>query len=115
MGTTGNAEPQFDIRSIPFSARGAWFNLSTTVGLHVKSESVHLVSHRNGIHGVLVLTPSRDGAVVATDWIAQPSRFSWVADGGGSVAAVFDGAEVLRLRGDGLALRLSDAAGVLTS
>lgn len=108
-------QPTFDPRTIPFSARGAWFNLSTVVGWHVRTDAVHLVSHRNGIHGVLVFTPLRDGTDVETQWLARASRFTWQADDGAAVHAVFDGPEVLRLRGDGLAMRIDDAVGELTS
>src|SRR4051812_47906671 len=108
------SQTDFDLRTIPFSMRGAWFNLSTVVGLHQRSDTVHLVSHRNGINGVLTLTPERGDAAVDTQWIGRPSQFIWRAADGGSVTAVFDGPEVLRLRGDGLGMRVDDAAGELT-
>ena len=108
----------FDIREIPFSTRGAWINLSPVVGLHTRSETVHLVSHQNGMHAVLALRPERagrSGDAVTTTWTASPSRFAWIADAdGGSVEAAFDGPTALRLRGHGLGLRLADAAGGLT-
>jgi hypothetical protein len=108
------SQTDFDLRTIPFSMRGAWFNLSTVVGWHQRSDIVHLVSHRNGINGVLTFTPERGDVAIDTQWIGQPSQFTWQAADGGSVTAVFDGPEVLRLRGDGLGVRVNDAAGELT-
>lgn len=106
--------PRFDLRSIPFSMRGAWFDLSPVVALHTTAEHVHLVSHRTGMHGVLRLVPQRGAAEQAVELEADPSRLVWRAADGGTVEAVFDGPEVLRLRGHGLALQLSDAAPELT-
>jgi glycogen debranching enzyme len=104
----------FDLREIPFSTRGSWLDLSPVTALHTTTDAVHLVSHRNGMHGVLRLEPVRGGAAVGAAWHAQPSVFAWSADGAGTVDAVFDGLETLRLRGSGLGLRLSDAAAGLT-
>ncbi|MGZ4474999.1 MAG: amylo-alpha-1,6-glucosidase [Nocardioides sp.] len=106
----------FDIREIPFSTRGAWINLSPVVGLHARSDTIHLVSHQNGMHAVLALRPERSGAAEPTTWSASPSRFAWIASGadGARVEAAFDGTTAVRLRGSGLGLRLDDAAGRLT-
>jgi len=108
----------FDLREIPFSTRGSWLDLSPVTALHTTTDAVHLVSHRNGMHGVLRLEPVRGGEVVDAGWHAQPSVFAWAAPGtdgrDGTVEAVFDGPETLRLRGAGLGLRLADAAAGLT-
>ncbi len=64
----------FDLREIPFSTRGSWLDLSPVTALHTTSDAVHLVSHRNGMHGVLRLEPVRGGEVVATTWIARESN-----------------------------------------
>jgi len=109
--SSASALPTFDIREIPFSVRGSWLNLSPVVALHTHSDAVHLVSHRNGMHAVL-----RCDVVGASDevtWHADAATFTWRA-GAGAVTAVFDGLRTLRLRGEGLGLRLADAAGGLT-
>ena len=49
----GPIHPAFDIDDIPFSYRGSWLNLSPVVGLHRRSEDVHLVSHRTDLTAVL--------------------------------------------------------------
>ncbi|NHA68623.1 amylo-alpha-1,6-glucosidase [Phycicoccus flavus] len=103
----------FDVREIPFSRRGSWLDLSPVVALHTHSDLVHLVSHRNGFHGVLALAPERDGVPVEATWSADPGVFRW-SDGDATVEAAFDGADAVRLRGSGLGLRLSDAAAALT-
>lgn len=108
------ATTSFDIREIPFSYRGAWFDLSPVTALHTRSEAVHLVSHRNGMHAVLALEPVAQGSVVACAWDAQPAVFRWSTPDGASVSAAFDGPNVLRLRGRGMGLRIRDAAAGLT-
>ena len=102
--------PTFDIREIPFSVRGSWLNLSPVVALHSHADAVHLVSHRNGMHAVLRCEPLTAADVA---WVADAATFSWRTDAG-AVTAVFDGLRTLRLRGDGVGLRLADAAGGLT-
>jgi hypothetical protein len=108
---------ELDVRAIPFSTRGAWLNISPVVGLHEYAEDLHLVAHRNGhrngLTPVLRLQPGRDGAVVLATTSATSSVLTW-RDEHGSVEAVFDGPELVRLRGTGLGLRLEDAAATLT-
>ncbi|MBD8057489.1 glycogen debranching protein [Cellulomonas sp. JH27-2] len=109
--SSASALPTFDVREIPFSVRGSWLNLSPVVALHTHADAVHLVSHRNGMHAVL-----RCEVVGAPDdvtWHADAATFTW-RSGAGTVTAVFDGLRTLRLRGEGLGLRLADAAGGLT-
>lgn len=103
----------FDIREIPFSTRGSWLNLSPVTALHTMSDTVHLVSHRNGMHAVLNLEVVRGRDAVDAAWQAAPAAFAWT-DAGDRVEAVFDDADTLRLRGRGLGLRISDAAAGLT-
>ena len=103
----------FDVREVPFSRRGCWLNLSPVVAPHRTSDLVHLVSHGNGFHAVVAMTPQVAGSPVETTWLAGPSAFSWVGPRG-TVDAALDDAGALRLRGSGLGLRLSDAAARLT-
>ncbi|WP_425956074.1 amylo-alpha-1,6-glucosidase [Xylanimonas sp. McL0601] len=105
---------EFDVRQIPFSYRGAWFDLSPVVGLHQRSETIHLVSHRNGMHAVLALQPVANGAPVPARWTTSSTTLRWTGDDGGTVTAAFEGPHVLRLRGRGLGLRIVDAASDLT-
>ena len=74
---------------------------------------MHLVSHRNGFHGVLALQPERDGAPVDTTWSADPAIFRWASQEG-AVEAAFAGRDAIRLRGNGLGLRITDAVSELT-
>src|SRR6185312_12228799 len=101
---------QFDITEIPFSAKGSWLDLSPVVGLHERSDDVHLVTHRTGMHGILRLVPERSGQRVATTNRATPTSLRWLDDEGGEIEAVFGGLEAIRLRGRGLSLRLADAS-----
>lgn len=106
-------EVQFDIREIPFSRRGSWLNLSPVVAPHTTTDTVHLVSHRNGFHGVLALRPEREGAPVDTTWSADAATFRWLSEEG-SVEAAFAGPDAIRLRGSGFGLRVTDAVSELT-
>ncbi|WP_106815014.1 amylo-alpha-1,6-glucosidase [Microbacterium timonense] len=104
--------PHFDVRSIPFSRRGAWINLSPVVAAHTTVDDVHLISHRTGMHPVLAVRPR----AVATDLVveATPAMLTWRGDGL-RVDAVFEGTDAVRLRGTaGSAVDLTDAAARLT-
>ncbi len=104
----------FDIREIPFSCRGSWLNLSPVVGLHTSVDEIHLVSHVNGMHAVVELAPRDAGEPVTTEWVAEPASFRWQADDGRFVGVVFAGTRRLLLRGRGLQLMITEAAGELT-
>lgn len=129
--------PSFDVREIPFSARGSWLDLSPVVALHTTADDVHLVSHQTGMHPVLRLVPTGPPVAsgtaptpvptpvptsvptpVPTRWEADPSVLRWVREGGaqgkGVVEAAFDGTDAVRLRGSGLGLRLVDPSSALT-
>lgn len=108
-----STEAAFDIREIPFSRRGSWLDLSPVIALHTRTDTIHLVSHRNGFHGVLTLRPEDDGRPVETVWSANPALLTWAAERG-RVEAAFAGPDAVRFRGSGLALRLGDAAAGLT-
>lgn len=108
-----STEAAFDVREIPFSRRGSWLDLSPVVALHTRTDTIHLVSHRNGFHGVLALRPERDGLPVETTWSADPAVLTWAREDG-RVEAAFTDIDAVRLRGSGLALRLGDAAAGLT-
>ncbi len=114
LPTRASTDVAFDIREVPFSYRGAWFNLSPVVALHTQADDVHLVSHRNGMHAVLALQPYRRGVKVEAVWAATSASFHWMAADDAQAWAAFDGATVLRLRGNGLGLRIADAAPGLT-
>lgn len=103
----------FDIDEIPFSSRGSWLDISRVVGLHQRADDLHLVSHQNGMHGVLALVPLVLGERVEVEVIATPSVLRWQHPSG-VVEVVFDGTESLRIRGKGLGLRIDDAAAGLT-
>jgi glycogen debranching enzyme len=112
MSPEGN-EPTFAVSEIPFSTRGSWLDLSPVVGLHRFADDVHLVSHQNGMHAVLALVPEVAGARTATTVVAEPAVLRWNGLSG-SIEATFDGTHAVRLRGDGLSLRIADASGGLT-
>ncbi len=104
---------EFDVRSIPFSTRGAWLNISPVIGLHQYAEDLHLVSHRGGLTPILRLRTSSEDALVESTIEATSSVLTWKSRDG-RIEAVFDGPERLRLRGRSLDLRLDCAAPELT-
>ncbi|TFC17855.1 glycogen debranching protein [Cryobacterium sp. MDB1-18-2] len=105
--------PAFDVRDIPFSARGAWFDISPVVALHTVHQDLHLVSHQNGMHAVFILVPQVDGVRTETTVTASPALLSWTA-AEGKIDAAFDGVACLRIRGRGVDLTIGDASTGLT-
>src|SRR6478736_5331389 len=104
----------FSLDEVPFSMRGSWLSVSRIVGLHTRSELVHLVSHVTGMHPVLAFQPL-DGTI-ALDAVpsASPERLRWQT-AAGFIDVAFADVDTVRVRGAGLALKLTDAAAALTS
>ncbi|PPF89554.1 glycogen debranching protein [Subtercola sp. Z020] len=107
------SETGFDIRSIPFSRRGSWLDISPVVALHDVRDDLHLVSHQTGMHAIFTLEPLQGGERVPVDVDAAPGRLR-LAGAGGEIEIVFENDTTLRLRGRMLDLRLADAAAALT-
>ncbi|RAS70472.1 hypothetical protein C8D87_101772 [Lentzea atacamensis] len=99
---------EFSVREIPFSRAGAWFGLSPVVGLARYAQDVHVVSHRNGMHAVLSLTPARPVEI-----IAEPAVLTW-RSGESQIRAVFASPDTLRISGSGLGMRIAAAERTLT-
>jgi glycogen debranching enzyme len=108
-----DAEFVFDVRSIPFSRRGSWLDLSPVVGLHRIERDIHLVSHTTGMHAVLRLSPRAGDEAVDASLTGTAASLRWQA-GGGTVEAVFETTDVIRFRGRGLGMRFAEAATELT-
>lgn len=99
----------FSIQDIPFSYRGSWLDISPVVAKHTYAEDLHLVSHQTGMHAVLRFTPSLgDAAVVAT-----PSLLTW-RHASGRVELAYESADTIRVRGEGLGMRIAAAPTTLT-
>src|SRR4051794_5698972 len=101
--------PEFDIHTIPFSRRGSWLDLSPVVGLHDHRSDIHLVSHQTGMHPVFRLEVEDPDAEIRAD----PASLRWESPRG-SVEAVFERPDALRLRGRRVTLAVIDAADGLT-
>jgi glycogen debranching enzyme len=108
-----HSDPTFDIDCIPFSYRGSWLNVSPIVGLHRRSDELHLVSHRTDLTAVLALVPTQDGRPMPAERQASAASLRW-ATADGSVEAVFDTTTGLRLRGQGLGMTFRAAVPALT-
>lgn len=106
--TVAPSGPTFPIQDIPFSYRGAWINISPVVAEKRYEEDLHLVSHQTGLHPILRFTPSASATVVAT-----PALLTW-RHGAGRIELGYDGPDTVRLRGQGLGLRVAAAATTLT-
>jgi glycogen debranching enzyme len=101
--------PRFDIRDIPFSCYGSWFGISPVTGQGRTERDLHLVSHQTGMHAVLAFHPltGADTRVEVCPWM-----LSWT-NGSGRIDLVYAAPDAIRLRGDGLGLRVTAAAAVL--
>jgi hypothetical protein len=106
--TDASQGPAFDLHQIPFSYHGSWFDISPVTGQHTRAEDLHLVSHQNGMHPVLRLT-----VPAGAQWHAIPGQLSWLATGG-RIDLAYETPDTVRLRGQGLGLRVTAAAPVLT-
>jgi hypothetical protein len=104
---------RFDVRSIPFSRRGAWLDISPVVGLHDSRQNLHLVSHQTGMHAIFAFEPQRGGSAVPVEFDVTPAVLR-LTDRGGAIEAVFENDSTLRLRGSGLGLRIAEATSELT-
>ena len=107
--------PAFSVHDIPFSTYGSWFDISPVVAEKTYAEDLHLVSHQNGMHGVLrlvSLTP-RTGERAETRVEATPALLRWTGQSGG-VDLAYESPDTVRLRGSGLDFGVFAAARALT-
>lgn len=113
--TAAPSGPAFSVHDIPFSTRGSWFGISPVVAEKTIAEDLHLVSHQHGMHAVLRLLPLDlpTGERAATRPHATPSLLSWIG-AEGRIDLAYESPDTVRLRGDGLGLRIGAAATVLT-
>ena len=109
-----HSDLSFNVREIPFSLRGSWLDISPVVALHTTRDDLHLVTHQTGMHPILRLVAERDGERIETEWITSPSVLAWSLDGERLIEAAFERGDVLRIRGIGADLRMTDAADGLT-
>lgn len=111
--TTDFMLPEFDVRTIPFSRRGSWFDISPITGLRRTSDRLHLVSHQTDMHPVLTIDALSHGLVATTTWTATPARLTMSA-ATGVIEIVYENPTTIRLRGSGVGVALRLADGELT-
>ncbi|MFF3708006.1 amylo-alpha-1,6-glucosidase [Streptomyces phaeochromogenes] len=113
--TAARPGPAFSLHDIPFSTRGSWFDISPVLAERTYAEDLHLVSHQNGMHGVLRIVPvdATTGERVETRVEATPGLLSWTHEGG-RIDLAYEAPDTVRLRGQGQGLRISAAAQTLT-
>ncbi|MER6569063.1 trehalase family glycosidase [Streptomyces sp. NPDC001093] len=113
--TAAPSGPAFSVHDIPFSTYGSWFDISPVVAEKTYAEDLHLVSHQNGMHGVLRLVPldPATGERAAARVEATPGLLSWIGEGG-HVDLAYESPDTVRLRGSGLGISVFAAAQTLT-
>ncbi|MEU1321058.1 amylo-alpha-1,6-glucosidase [Streptomyces tibetensis] len=113
--TADRSGPAFSVHDIPFSTFGSWFGISPVVAEKTYAEDLHLVSHQNGMHAVLSLTPLDPvtGDRAETRVEARPGLLSWTG-AGGRVDLAYESPDTVRLRGSGLGMAVRAAAPTLT-
>ena len=113
--TAARPGPAFSLDDIPFSTHGSWFGISPVLAEKERAEDLHLVSHQNGMHAVLSLVPldATTGERAETRVEGTPGLLSWSGPAG-RVDLAYESPDTVRLRGEGLSLRLSSAARTLT-
>ncbi len=125
MTTDRHRAPRFDIREIPFSYYGSWFCVSPVTRQGTMEDDLHLISHQTGMHAVLALRPlTLEGTApdagpetaldtAELDIVASASMLSWV-HASGRIDLVYESPDTVRLRGEGLGLRIEAAERALT-
>jgi hypothetical protein len=103
----------YSIHDIPFSYRGSWFDISPVIAEKTYADDLHLVSHQTGMHPVLRFLPLHADTRADTAITATPSLLTWENENG-RIDLTYQNTDTIRVRGSGLGLRLSVAAGVLT-
>ncbi|WP_216587576.1 amylo-alpha-1,6-glucosidase [Streptomyces brasiliscabiei] len=113
--TAARSGPAFSVHDIPFSAYGSWFDISPVVAEKTYADDLHLVSHQNGMHGVLRLVPvdPATGERAETRVEATPGLLTWTG-GGGRAELAYEAPDTVRLRGSGLDFHVHAAARTLT-
>ncbi|MER6138688.1 trehalase family glycosidase [Streptomyces sparsogenes] len=113
--TAAPSGPAFSVHDIPFSTQGSWFGISPVVAQKTYADDLHLVSHQNGLHAVLRFVPLEAGtdARAATRVEATPGLLSWIGEGG-RIDLAYESPDTIRLRGEGLGLRVRAAEQTLT-
>jgi glycogen debranching enzyme len=113
--TAARSGPAFSVHDIPFSIHGSWFGISPVLAEKTRAEDLHLVSHQNGMHAVLRFVPldTATGDRAETLVEATPSRLGWTG-AGGRIDLAYESPDTVRLRGEGLDLRVAAAAKTLT-
>ncbi|MBP2708461.1 hypothetical protein JOL79_32245 [Microbispora sp. RL4-1S] len=107
------AGPVFSPQEIPFSFRGSWFDFSPVIAEKTYAQDIHLVSHQTGMHPILRLIPTAEGAPAETAVTATPHLLTWTAEAG-RIELAYETPDTVRVRGEGLGLRLLAADPVLT-
>ncbi|WP_406432636.1 glycogen debranching protein [Streptomyces sp. NBC_00631] len=113
--TAARSGPAFSVHDIPFSTYGSWFDISPVIAEQTYAEDLHLVSHQNGMHGVLRLVPLHPttGDRAETRVEATPGRLSWIGESG-RVDLAYESPDTVRLRGSGLGFGAFAATQALT-
>ncbi|MFI7503961.1 amylo-alpha-1,6-glucosidase [Streptomyces sp. NPDC049687] len=113
--TADPSGPAFSVHDIPFSTHGSWFGISPVLAEKTRAEDLHLVSHQNGMHAVLRFVPldATTGERAETAIRATPGLLSWTS-ADGRIDLVYASPDTVRLRGEGLGLRVTAAAKALT-
>ncbi|MDT0541141.1 MULTISPECIES: MGH1-like glycoside hydrolase domain-containing protein [Streptomyces] len=113
--TAAPSGPAFSVHDIPFSTHGSWFGISPVVAQKTYADDLHLVSHQNGMHAVLRFVPldAGTGARATTRIEATPGLLSWTGEGG-RIDLAYESPDTIRLRGEGLGLRICAAEQTLT-
>ena len=112
------SQPLLSLDLVPFSAYGSWMAISRLTGKRAPNglEGVYLRSIHGGVDRsvpVARLQPLRNGKPCEPELRFEPDKLSWV-DGDASIEIVFSCCEqTLRLRGNGLGLRLEGVIGTL--
>jgi putative isomerase len=98
---------ELSIDATPFSRYGAWWAVSQLAGRRAPAgeDGLYVRTFHGGNTPIIRLTPLLDGAPVEVEVEQTPALLTLAAEAG-RVEICFDGTRTLRIRGQGLGLRL---------
>ncbi len=101
-------QKSISLEDISFSRHGSWLSISPLIAKFHPYEMnrYFLRCHHNDTKPIIEITPQKEGNPVDIYPVAQPHSMKWSGDKGEFVEIIFDGTDSLRIRGNGLGLKL---------
>ena len=98
---------KLDLTKCPFSRFGSYFSMSIVSDGHGElGNGLYIFTHHGNTARAFKVDPVRHGEVLSFETDATPSQLTLKPAGGGEIAFVISDNGTIRIRGQGVALRL---------